>query len=299
MQDIDKARPTSHTYFSQRLKLHYLDWGNEGAPHLLLIHGIHDHCHTWDWVAQTLCGDFHVVVPDLRGHGDSDWAMGGAYGHVDIVYDIAQLVHQEEMDHVHVIAHSMGGTLACILAGIYPEKIASLTVLEGVGGILNWHRGGGTTRDKLKFWIDNTRKLAARAPRRYPSLAEAFQRMQKSNPHLEEEKARHLTIHGSNRNEDGTYTWKFDNYTHTRSPYDLPYEQMVELWEEITCPVLLITATEGYPQRIGQNGTDKHFRNVEMALIEQAGHWVHHDQRDEFLKVTLEFLHRHFDSGFA
>ena len=297
MEDINKARPTSHSYFSQRLKLHYLDWGNESAPHMLLIHGIHDHCHTWDWVAQTMCSAFHVVVPDLRGHGDSDWAMGGAYGHIDDVYDIAQLVHQEELDPVHIIAHSLGGTLACILAGIYPEKIASLTVLEGVGGMPGWYMRGNTTRQTLKYWIDNNRKLAGRSPRKYPSLAEAFQRMQKSNPHLDEQRARHLTIHGGNRNEDGTYTWKFDNYTHSRPPYDIPYEQIEELWREITCPVLLITATEGYPHRIGQNDTAKHFRNVESALIERAGHWVHHDQLDEFLKVTQEFLQRHFGLG--
>lgn len=299
MQDINKARPTSHSYFSQRLKLHYLDWGNETAPHMLLIHGIHDHCHTWDWVAQTLCSAFHVVVPDLRGHGDSDWAIGGAYGHIDDVYDLAQLVHQDELDPVHIIAHSLGGTLACIFAGIYPEKIASLTVLEGVGGMPDWYVRGSTTRETLKFWIDSNRKMAGRTARRYPSLAEAFKRMQKSNPHLDEQRARHLTVHGSNRNEDGSYTWKFDNYTHSRPPYDIPYDQIQELWREITCPVLLITATEGYPYRIGQNDTAKHFRNVESALIERAGHWVHHDQLDQFLKVTLDFLQRHFGLGLA
>ena len=47
-----KASPTSHTYYSQRMKLHYLDWGNPDAPPLLLVHGNRDHCHNWDWVAQ-------------------------------------------------------------------------------------------------------------------------------------------------------------------------------------------------------------------------------------------------------
>ena len=42
-------RPTSHSYYSQRLRLHYLDWGNSEAPHMLLVHGVQDHCHTWDW----------------------------------------------------------------------------------------------------------------------------------------------------------------------------------------------------------------------------------------------------------
>src|SRR5205085_1095030 len=60
--------PTSHSYFSQRLRLHYLDWGNRDAPPLLLIHGNRDHAHNWDWTAARLGERYHIVAPDLRGH---------------------------------------------------------------------------------------------------------------------------------------------------------------------------------------------------------------------------------------
>ena len=66
--------PTSRIYFSQRLRLHYVDWGNPDAPPLLLVHGGRDHCRNWDWVAQALRHDWHVIAPDLRGHGDSQWS---------------------------------------------------------------------------------------------------------------------------------------------------------------------------------------------------------------------------------
>ncbi|MFT7470983.1 MAG: pimeloyl-ACP methyl ester carboxylesterase, partial [Kiritimatiellia bacterium] len=42
------AGPTSHNYFSQRLRLHYVDWGNPDAPPMILIHGGRDHCRNWD-----------------------------------------------------------------------------------------------------------------------------------------------------------------------------------------------------------------------------------------------------------
>ena len=58
--------PTSHSYYSQRLRLHYVDWGNESAPPLLLVHGGRDHCRNWDWVARALRDDYHVIAPDLR-----------------------------------------------------------------------------------------------------------------------------------------------------------------------------------------------------------------------------------------
>ena len=63
--------PTSRTFFSQRLRLHYVDWGTVGKPPLLLLHGGRDHCRNWDWVAQVFRQDWHVIAPDLRGHGDS------------------------------------------------------------------------------------------------------------------------------------------------------------------------------------------------------------------------------------
>ena len=72
---MDIVGPTSHFLVSQRLRLHYVDWGNPTKPTLVLVHGNRDHARNWDWVARELRHDWHVVAPDLRGHGDS--ALGG------------------------------------------------------------------------------------------------------------------------------------------------------------------------------------------------------------------------------
>ncbi len=286
----ETANPTSHTYFSQRLRLHYLDWGNAQAPHMLMVHGMRDHCHTWDWMAQKLRQDYHIVAPDLRGHGDSAWVMGSSYSHMDYVYDLAQLIRQARLEPVTLVAHSLGGTLACQLAGLYPDAVARMVVIEGVG--LGWSRRFErmAPHERIMNWIDNTWKLAGREPRRYESLDEAYQRMQKSNKHLTPEQARHLTIHGSNQNEDGTYSWKFDNYTHANAPYDIPADDVQALWERITCPVLFINSKQGFPGRTGQGDSLQHFRNARVMDIDQAGHWTHHDQLDAVLAATTDFL---------
>lgn len=285
---IERENPTSHTYFSQRLRLHFLDWGNEDAPHLLLIHGIHDHCHSWDWTAPAFRDRYHVIAPDLRGHGDSEWTRGSTYAHLEYVQDIAQLTRQQKLDPVTIIAHSMGGTIAALYAGIFPEQIERLVIIEGVG--LFPFGLGDTANERLGQWIRSNHALAGRDPRKYPTLEDAYQRMQEMNPHLTPEQAHHLTIHGSNQNEDGSYTWKFDNYTRTRSPYDVPTEDAIELWRRITAPVLVINSAQGYPHRIGQDGTDAHFANLRMVEMDDAGHWTHHDQLDECLRLINEFL---------
>src|SRR5215218_9914048 len=88
------AGPTSRVYFSQRLRLHYVDWGNPGARPLLLLHGGRDHCRNWDWVAAAMRRDWHVIAPDLRGHGDSQRSPDGNYSMAAYVYDLAQLIHR-------------------------------------------------------------------------------------------------------------------------------------------------------------------------------------------------------------
>jgi pimeloyl-ACP methyl ester carboxylesterase len=283
-------QPTSHSYFSQRLRLHYADWGNGSAPPMLLVHGVQDHCHSWDWFAPDFTDAFHVLAPDLRGHGDSDWVRGSNYHMLDYVYDLDQLVRQRELDGLVMISHSMGGTLASIYAGVYPERLAALVIIEGVGLWPDWS-AAQPPQQRIDAWIRSTRALAARQPRRYPSLEDAWQRMQQANERLSPEQARHLTRHGSHRNEDGSYTWKFDNYTHTGPAYRLPEADLVALWRRIACPVLIVNGGEGYPHRIGQDGTLGHFADVRLVEIPGAGHWVHHDRLGDTVATVRAFLH--------
>ena len=281
--------PTSHVYYSQRLRLHYLDWGNTAAKPMLMVHGVRDHCHTWDPLVRHLAPNNHVVAPDLRGHGDSEWVRGSSYHFLDYVYDLDQLVLQAELAPATVIAHSMGGTLALILAACFPEKVERLVVIEAIG---LWLKRGQDKpiQERVREWVSNTRKLAGRRPHRYTSLEEAYARMQHANPHLTPEQARHLTVHGSNQNEDGTYTWKYDNYSHAWSVFNAPLDQLIELWRQISCPVLMINADGGFQHRVGQDDTTKYFRNAQVVNIADAGHWTYHDQLDKVLDAIQGLL---------
>ena len=118
--------PTSHTYFSQRLRLHYVDWGNPEAPPLVLVHGGRDHCRNWDWVAGRLRKDWHVIAPDLRGHGaaharpeDCSIETYGA--------DIAALLEGKDLHDAVLVGHSMGGKTAMLLACRQPQRVAQRT----------------------------------------------------------------------------------------------------------------------------------------------------------------------------
>lgn len=285
---ITQQRPSSHSYFSQRLRLHYLDWGNESAPPMLLVHGIHDHCRSWDWFVEHFQADYHVLAPDLRGHGDSEWSTGSSYMLIEYVYDIAQLIRQQNLAPLTIVSHSLGGTIAAMYSGLYPDAVRKLVVIEGVG--LYPFGGPGQSAGKIRYWIDAGVRLSAREVRKYSTIEAAYQRMHETNPHLSTEQARHLSMHASNQNEDGTFSWKFDNYTRFHSPYDMPNEDMVEIWKEIEAPVLILNSDAGYPHRIGQEGTHAHFKNLTSETIMDAGHWSHHDQLDNVVARIRDFL---------
>ena len=95
--------PASHIYFSQRLRLHYVDWQlpeHSDAPVMVCVHGIHDHCRTWDHLAEHFVSQYRVIAPDLRGHGDSEWVKGSSYHYLNYLYDLHQLIQQAELGPV-------------------------------------------------------------------------------------------------------------------------------------------------------------------------------------------------------
>lgn len=286
------AGPASHRFISQRLQLHYADWGNPEAPPLVLVHGGRDHCRSWDWVAQELSRDWHVIAPDLRGHGDSAWSPDGDYSMQAYIYDLAQLIHQLKLTPVTIVAHSLGGNIALRYTGIYPENVRRIVAIEGLGLSpgLQAERLAKPVSQLLREWIDEKRAAAGRLPKRYQSLDEAYQRMKTENSYLSDSQARHLTVHGISQNEDGTYSWKFDNYVRFIPPVDLSPVEIEGLWQAITCPTLLLYGENSWASNPLKDGRAKHFRNARIEVYKDAGHWLHHDQFDQFIADIRAFL---------
>jgi len=284
--------PASSYYVSQRLRLHYVDWGNEGAPPLLLIHGGRDHARSWDWVARDLRRDYHVIVPDLRGHGDSSWAIGGHYTILEFVLDIAQLVETLDLQPLTIVGHSLGGAVAITYTAIYPERVKKLTAIEGLGPppAMIAQMANKKPWERTDEWIRQVRALSGRHPRRYPSIEAAAKRMLDENSFLSPEQAHHLTVHGVARNEDGTFTWKFDNYIRVFYPQRFDPAEVRSLWGRVGCPTLLMRGVESWAADPAEDGRMDVFPDARLVNVPRAGHWVHHDQLDVFLAALREFL---------
>jgi len=283
--------PVSRTFISQRLRLHYLDWGNLEKPPLLLVHGGRDHARNWDWTAQVLRDDWHVIAIDHRGHGDSEWVSDGNYSASDMVYDIAQLVHQLDLAPVTIVAHSLGGQVCLRYAGIYPEMVRKLVAIEGLGPspkVIS-KLFAKPYRERVREWIEKKRASAGRIPRKYATIGDALARMRGENTYLTADQAEHLTIHGVNRNEDGTFSWKFDPHLNNW-PVETGYEELNSVWEAITCPTLLLYGANSWASNPETDGRLRYFSTASVIEFENAGHWLHHDQFDRFVATLRAFL---------
>jgi pimeloyl-ACP methyl ester carboxylesterase len=280
--------PGSRFYQSQGLRLHYADWGNTEAPLLLLVHGGRDHCRSWDAMARALQPHFHVVAPDLRGHGDSDWAKGGSYSLTEYVYDLSRLVRDVPAQRVNIVGHSMGGMVGLIYAGTFPDQVSGLVVLDGVTVM----PGAKTlpANERIAKWIGQLDKLEEREPRRYRTIEEAAAQMRAHNARLPGELAHHLASHGVRRNEDGTYSWKFDPCQRAMAPHRLSADDHVSLWSRIACPILLLQAEDSFLESSKATNLAGYFPQAHTETISGAGHWLQHDKTDEVLAAIRAFL---------
>ena len=261
--------PTSHYFYSQRLKLHYVDWGNADKPLMVLVHGGRDHCRNWDWVALDLRSRYHVIAPDLRGHGDSDWAIGGGYSMIDYVLDLAQLMQAVSTEPATLIGHSLGGKIVLQYAGVHRE-VKQVVSIEGMGPPPGMIRET-PAYERMKNWIAQMRDSRQSPGPRVPEYRRGARRMRAANPHLSEEQARHLTIWGVRRNENGTYSWKFDNYVHATSPYMFNTRDARQIWERITCPTFLIRGSESWAGDWVKDGRFAAFKNARDSHGREGG----------------------------
>ena len=145
------------------LDLHYLEWGNVGAPPVVMVHGLTGNAHAFDNLAPHFANRYHVISVDVRGRGDSDWAPDGDYSNDAYVADLEGLRQALGFERISLVGTSMGGRISLTYAGTYPDRVER-TVLNDIGPEVD-PRGGSRiatgihdsvttfkTMDEVKAW---------------------------------------------------------------------------------------------------------------------------------------------------
>ena len=272
------AGPYEDRYFqSGDLTLHYLDWGDERAASLLLLHHVGSQAHTWDHFASSMGSDYRVLALDLRGHGDSQWAGEGHYTTEHYASDVAALVDHLDLGQIIVLGGSLGGRVALVYAAQHPERVAAL-IMEDVGPVrpaeisqrfAEQVAAGDPELDTVEEWVGRLRGQNRRTP------AEFFL---------------HNARFATRRLPNGKLVLK-------RDPAIQSGFVPLELWsyvEEVRSPFLLVLGSESSIVSPEQRDQMLHtIPDSQVVTIDGAGHIVVHDQPQGFERVVRGFLKDH------
>lgn len=291
----DEAQLTRRTVPFAGLRLNVLLWGDPDKPLVLLQHGGRDHGRSWDWTVAALMDDYCLAVPELRGHGDSDWPTGGGYDTFDFVSDLAAIVEDLVADGhtapIHFIGHSFGGNIVLHYAAAQPHRVRSVVAIEGLGFSQKaydelTHKPAAA---RVGEAIERRLKIAGRKPRRFASVEEGVTRLAALHKHLDRQQVEHLARHAF-RKVEGGWQWKHDPQLGVAPTRPIPPAEYGPIYADIAAPVLLMYGRDSWASNPKDDGRLEAFRRAEFIEMPDAGHWLHHDRFEDFIAAVRSFL---------
>lgn len=276
------------------LRYHIRSWGDAAAPKLFMLHGWMDVSASFQFLVDALRRDWHVLAPDWRGYGLTEWPQDG-YWFADYIGDLDALLTALSPDApVDLVGHSLGGNVASLYAGLRPQRVHRLISLEGFGIPSGKH---DDAPDRLRKWLDALRDPPDFKP--YARLAEAADRLQKTNPRLHRDRAEFLAMHWATMQPDGTVRLQADPKHKLPFPSVSYSAEWLASWRQITAPALWVVATDSHIKAWATvNEAEWQQRtaaipNLRLAHVEEAGHMLHHDQPEQVAALIEDFLSEH------
>ena len=274
------VQPTDVMVTCNGLNFHYVDWGNEGAPVLLLLHGLRGHCRSWDDVAARFCGDYHVLALDQRGRGETDWAPRGDYSTDAFVADLEEFCYTLGIEKFTLVGHSMGGRNSMAFAGRNPDMLEKLVIVD-IGPDINPVGAARITRELVDV------------PLEFDSFEDALgQVMSQTRFTSESVMSRRLTYQ-TKELPNGKIGWRFDPEIREqrRNGTGAPPPDLWEPLGKIICPTLLIrgTETDTLSLEVAQRMVDA-LADGKLAHVENAEHMVFEDNPEGFNAALADFL---------
>ena len=258
------------------MKLHYLDWGNPGAPPLVLLHGIDRIAHTFDHIAPHFTSRYHVIALDLRGHGDSSWDPQARYLVEDHVGDLEGLVQALGLRDLTLWGNSTGGRIVQVFAGLHPDLVAAV-IAEDVGP------------ERPRSIADAYARRVKQDENGWSSTEELLAQMRGAAQPLPAAVLEPYVRYGTKQRDDGRVIWK-------RDPDLVKGFVETELWSyvrDIKAPILYVLGGRStIVPPATQEELKKVLPQVRVVTMTGLGHYPSDEQPDTFVQIVDEFLKR-------
>jgi pimeloyl-ACP methyl ester carboxylesterase len=269
---MNLLRPLERDLVVNDLRLRLLDWGGEGRPPLLLLHGFTGHAHAWDTLSIALQPHFHVYALDQRGHGDSDPAS--VYGPIAAFDDLSGVIDQLGLAPLHIVGLSMGGRNAMYFTAKRPEAVRTLVIVD-IGPVIS-------TRASQPA-------AGPPEPEVWESIEQAAQHLFRGNPYPGIHYYRWVAAQSLRRRPDGQIVWKWHPSVKTlRSTADVDWWGMLRA---IPVPTLVLRGEQSpILDRDVAERMAKELPRGRFVEIPRAVHTLHEDNPDAVLAALRSFL---------
>ncbi|HJW02837.1 MAG TPA: alpha/beta hydrolase [Azospira sp.] len=274
-------------------------WGDPAAPRVFMLHGWMDVSASFQFVVDALAAAWHVIAPDWRGFGLSPGNDGNPYWFPDYLADVDGLLDCFSPEEpVNLVGHSMGGNVACLYAGIRPERVRRLVSLEGFGIAAGQAEAAP---ERYRRWLEQLRQPPP-SMATYTNVAALAERLKRLNPRLTPARAGFLAEHlawpcaGPGESGDARVTWAGDAWHKVVNPQVYRLEEAMACWRQVTAPTLWVRGGETEFLRHCNMGEADYaarlatFTQGREVIVPNAGHMLHHDQPECVAALLEAFL---------
>ena len=283
----------------RRLRHHLREWGNaqaDVADTLIMLHGWMDMSASFQFVVDSLGAGWRIVAPDWRGFGRTDRTPADCYWYPDYLADLEYILDDVVgQEPAWLIGHSMGANVALMYAGARPERVRAVVNLEGFGLRATRPEQAST---RYAQWIDQLKRGATL--RDYASQDEVAARLMKNNPRLTAARAAFLAQHWSEPDGAGRFRIAGDPAHRIVNPTLYRIDEVLACWRNVECPVLWVQGAQtDVLQHVDDDGAEALrevelrravLRNVQTAIVEDAGHMLHHDQPEKVARLIEQWV---------
>lgn len=306
MESMYQVQRPSHSFWVplRGCRYHIRQWGtpSPGATPLLLAHGWMDVAASWQFMVdafnETFVSQRPIIAMDWRGYGLTESPPTDCYWFPDYLADLDALIDALcPGQAVDLVGHSMGGNVVMMYAGSRPQRVRSLVNLEGFGMAATTPAQAPT---RMAQWLDElqAQRAGENTLKPYPDAAAVAARLMKTNRRLGQDKADWLAQHWARQDDQGQWRILGDSAHKVVNPYLFRVEEALAIYRHISAPVLSVEASDDSLSQWWKGRytlAEFHERlksvpSLEKAVIQDAGHMLHHDQPKSLAALLEVFL---------
>lgn len=269
-------------------------WGRKSNPPLFLLHGWLDTGAGFHFLCQKLAEDFYCIAPDMRGYGKSQHGFSPlGYFFFEYVADAYFLIKKLcPGKAVSLLGHSLGGAVASIVAGTYPEMIRHFINVEGFGFQRRDLQSGPA---RARRWLEG---IGRQQFSQYASMEEFDDYLQATFPRIPRDRIEFLGKYLAMK-EGEHYLRAADPNHKLLEPYAFPSDAFFPFWQNTTARSLFITAektemAEYYPPGEWERTIKIRQKNFpsgcQLEKIDDCGHMVHYERPEILADLLIKFL---------